>query len=78
MAPRLRAAPRTTIDPSRDEAHVRTGYFGVDSGNDRLDHVIVGVLGAAGAALVGSIVFAGNPFAIVGLGAATFAVLYSA
>lgn len=71
----IRKAPRRLSHASEDRVQVGS-YFGVDSGNGTLDHIIVGVLGGAVVATGAALFFHGNPIAIVGLGAASFALLY--
>lgn len=75
-----RAAPRVTEDPARSgEPSVRAGsYFFMDSGNANLDRIGVAAVGFPFGAMLGALVFAGNPIAIVGAGALTSAVLYGA
>ena len=63
--------------PPRPSAHVGS-YFFMDSGNPTLDRVTVAVVGFPFGAMLGALLSAGNPIAIIGAGALTSTVLYSA
>ena len=69
-------SPRAYGAPPAPRARVGS-YFFMDSGNPTLDRVTVAAVGFPFGAMLGALIFAGNPIAIVGAGAVTSAVLYS-